>query len=67
MTPEEFRAARGVLGQRNLGRPYTMHEFGRILRLEGEHPGDSVRDYERGRTKISGPLSLAIDLMLTRV
>ena len=65
MTPTEFRDARGVLGHRwGLDRPLTLSEFGRVLRLGGDRPAVSVRDYERGKTTVSGPLSLAVELML---
>lgn len=65
MTPEEFRDARGALGlQWGLGRPLTLTEFGRVLRLGGVRPDQSVRDYERGKTPISGPLSQLIELLL---
>jgi hypothetical protein len=47
-----------------LGRPLTLTEFGRVLRLGGVRPDQSVRDYERGKTAVSGPLSLLIELML---
>lgn len=65
MTAAQFRDARGTLGHRwGLGRPLTLAEFGRVLRLGGDRPGVSVRDYERGKTQVSGPLSLAVELML---
>lgn len=65
MTPDELRSARRTLGElHGLGRPYTLTEFGRLLRLGGVRPDQSVRDYERGKTAISGPLSLAVELML---
>jgi hypothetical protein len=65
MTGEEFKTARGELGHKwGLGRPLTLTEFGRVLRLGGVRPDQSVRDYERGKTAVSGPLSLLIELML---
>ena len=65
MTPEALRDARGRLGElHGLGRPYTYDEFGRLLRLGGARPDQSVRDYERGKTTISGPLSALVELML---
>lgn len=61
----DVRAARGKLGKMwGLKRPLTYTEMGRVLRLGGVRPDQSVRDYERGKTAVSGPLSLAIDLML---
>jgi hypothetical protein len=38
--------------------------MGRALRLGGRDPGESIRDYERGKTKISGPVSLAVEMLL---
>ena len=65
MTAAEFRDARGRLGHLwGLGRPLTLTEFGRVLRLGGVRPDQSVRDYERGKTAVSGPLSLLIELLL---
>lgn len=65
MTPLEFRDARGQLGHKwGLGRPLTLTEFGRVLRLGGVRPDQSVRDYERGKTQVSGPLSLLVELLL---
>lgn len=65
MTPQELYAARASLGLRwGLGRPLHASEMGRLLRLAGKDPGESVRDYERGKTGISGPLSVAVEAML---
>lgn len=66
MTAAEFIRARATLGAlHGLGRPYTLTEFGRLLRLGGVRPDQSVRNYERGATAVSGPLSLAIELLLS--
>jgi hypothetical protein len=68
MTGDELNAARGRLGDLwNLGRPVSMAEMGRALRLGGRDPGESIRDYERGTTRISGPMSVAVELMLSGV
>ena len=65
MTPAELYASRDTLGQLwNKGRPLHASELGRALRLGGRDPGASVRDYERGKTTISGPLSVAVEMML---
>jgi hypothetical protein len=65
MTGPELRDARARLGALwGLGRPLHMSELGRALRLAGRDPGASIRDYERGTTKISGPVSVAVDMML---
>lgn len=65
MTPRELRDARAVLGRLwGLGRPLHMSELGRALKLQGRDPGASVRDWERGHTPISGPVSVAVEAML---
>lgn len=65
LTGIEFRDARGKLGKMwGLNRPLTLTEFGRVLRLGGVRPDQSVRDYERGKTQVSGPMSLLIELLL---
>ena len=65
MTPEELRNARGELGRMwDFGRPVSMTEMGLILRLTGHDPGASIRDLERGKSRISGPVSVAVDMML---
>ena len=65
MTPKQMRDARAILGQMwGLNRPLHMAEMGRALRLQGRDPGASVRDWERGATPISGPVSVAIEAML---
>lgn len=65
MTPDQLRDARDTLGQMwGLERPLHMSELGRALRLTGRDVGASVRDWERGHTPISGPVSVAVDAML---
>lgn len=65
MTPEDLTEARRTLGELwGLGRPLTKTELGRALRLGGRDPGESIHDYERGKTRISGPMSVALELML---
>jgi hypothetical protein len=65
MTPTELRDARAKLGDRwGLGRPLKMSELGRALRLGGRDPGQSIRDYERGHTPISGPISALVEVYL---
>lgn len=65
MTPDELRDARAALGALwGLGRPLHASELGRVLRLGGKEPGESIRDYERGKTRISGPMSVAVEMML---
>jgi hypothetical protein len=65
MNPIELHDARRTLGEMwGLDRPLTMAEMGRVLRLGGKDPGVSIRDYEAGKTAISGPLSLVLALLL---
>lgn len=65
MTPESLYNARRTLGSMwGLGRPLKASELGRALRLGGRDPGESIRDYERGKTRISGPMSVAVEMML---
>lgn len=65
MTPDEMRDARGTLGELwGLSRPLKMSEMGRALGLGGRDPGESIRDYERGRTTISGPVRNLVRLYL---
>jgi hypothetical protein len=65
MSPDQLRNARATLGEMwGLGRPLHMSEMGRALRLGGRDPGESIRDYERGATRISGPVSVAVEMML---
>jgi hypothetical protein len=65
MTAAELYAARATLGHMwGLGRPLHMSEMGRALRLSGRDPGASIRDYERGKTRISGPMAVAVLMML---
>lgn len=65
MTPSELTAARRSIGELwGYGRPLHASELGRALRLGGRDPGESIRDYERGKTTISGPISVAVEMML---
>lgn len=65
MTPDELRDARRTLSELwGKDRPLNASELGRALRLGGRDPGESIRDYERGKTKISGPMSVAVEMML---
>lgn len=58
MTGAQLRDARAALGEAwGLGRPLKMAEMARACGLGGRDPGATVRDYEDGKTKISGPLS----------
>ena len=68
MTGDDLRNARAALGELwGLGRPLKMSELGRALGLGGADPGQSIRDYERGTTKISGPIRNLVTLYLRGV
>lgn len=65
MTPDQLRDARAKLGKMwGLKRPLHMSEMGRALRLGGRDPGQSIRDYERSKTPISGPISALVETYL---
>lgn len=65
MTPQDLTEARRTLGELwGLGRPLFASELARALRLGGRDPGETIRDYERGKTRISGPVSVAVEMML---
>ncbi len=65
MTPAQIRRARATLGQLwGMDRPLRASEFGRVLRLQGRVPGATVLDWERGKAPISGPVSVAVEMML---
>jgi hypothetical protein len=65
MTGRDLRKARATLGKLwGLERPLRAAELGRALRLQGRDPGRSVLDWERGKTPITGPVSLVIEAML---
>lgn len=65
MTANELRDARVALGLLwGLGRPLRSSEMGRALGLGGRDKGQSINDYERGKTRISGPVEIAVLAML---
>jgi hypothetical protein len=65
MRPQDMRDARGQLGKLwGLGRPLRMAELGRLLRLQGRDVGATIRDWERGKSPISGPASVAVRALL---
>jgi hypothetical protein len=47
-----------------LDRPLHAAELARALRLAGRDPGLTILRWERGVTTVSGPASVAIDMML---
>lgn len=65
MTGDELHAAKATLGEMwGVGRPLLNSEMGRALRLGGRDPGRSIEDYITGKTQISGPISVAVEMML---
>jgi len=65
MTGSDLREARARLGEMwGLGRPLRLSEMGRALRLSGRDPGETIRDYERKETALTGPVSVAVSMML---
>jgi hypothetical protein len=65
MTGAELARSRATLGKLwGLDRPLRAAELGRILRLQGRDPGRSILDWEAGKFPVSGPVALAIDLMI---
>ena len=59
MTPAEIRAARQRLG-------LSTNGMAEALRL-GKGGGRTVRRWEAGDTPISGPVAVAIEMMLARL
>ena len=65
MNGKDIWTARGRLGDLyDLGRPLKMTELGRILGLKGGDVGATVRDWERGHSPVTGPVSLAVRALL---
>jgi hypothetical protein len=65
MTGDQIRKARKTLGDMwGLDRPLRAAEVGRLLRLKGRDPGATVLDWETGKTPVTGPVSVAIEMML---
>ncbi len=56
MTPEQLKKARQELG-------LTQSQLGKALRLKGDG-SRAVRHWESGKREISGPVSLAIEMLL---
>jgi hypothetical protein len=68
MTPDEMKDARAQLGVIwGKKRPISKAAMGRALGLGGSDPGQSIHDYERGTTKISGPISRLVRIYLRGV
>lgn len=60
MTPDELRAARIRLGM-------TPAQLGKALRLKSKDPARTVRTWEAGTRPITGPVEVAIELMLSNL
>lgn len=56
MTPESIRQLRKDLGM-------TQQEFATFLRLHPVTGGRTIRDWENGNRPVSGPASLALELL----
>lgn len=66
MTGRDIRKARATLGKMwGLDRPLHLSELGKLLRLKGDEPGQSVRKWEqRPRDEVTGPVERAIEAWL---
>lgn len=65
MIGADIIAAKATLGKAwGLERPLHNSEMARSLRLGGRDPGRSVEDWITGKTSVTGPVSVAIELML---
>jgi hypothetical protein len=47
-----------------LGRPLTKQELGRALALSPKYGGEHIAKIEAGKTTVSGPVEVAIRMML---
>lgn len=59
MTPADLKSARHALG-------LSVNEMADALRL-GANGHTAIREMERGKREISGPVSVAVELMVERV
>jgi DNA-binding transcriptional regulator YiaG len=57
MTPAELKSARKRLGM-------TQRQLAEALRLKGKDPTATVRAWENERRPITGPVQVAVELML---
>jgi hypothetical protein len=65
MTPQDIFDARRTLGSMwGLGRDITSGELGALLRLAPASSWSTVVGWEEGKREPSGPVSVAIELML---
>jgi hypothetical protein len=64
VTGADITAARNKLGVLwELGRPLGAAELGHLLRLGGD-PRHKILEMERDKRMVSGPVSVAIEMML---
>lgn len=63
MTGEQLACARRTLSAQ-WGISLSAADFGRLLGFVGRDPGLTVLDYEKGKRPVSGPVTLAVQLML---
>lgn len=64
MTGADIRKARATLGRMwGLQRPLHLSELGKLLKLRGDEPGQSVRKWEQG-APVTGPVERAIEAWL---
>lgn len=59
MPPAEMLAARHAFG-------LTQREMALMLGLDGENSKDTVRAWESGKNRVSGPAAIAVRLLLER-
>lgn len=65
VTGRELAQARRQLGNRwGLGRDLTLGELGAVLRLKSSNAWGTVESWEAGKREPSGPVTVAIELML---
>ena len=65
MTGSDIEAAKKALGEIwGLSRPLHNFELARALRLGGRDPGRSVQDWITDKTRVTGPVQVAIGMML---
>lgn len=63
--PLDVEAARVKLGELwGLGRPLTRAELARALLLSPQYGGDHISKLESGKANLSGPICVAIRMML---
>lgn len=65
MSPQEMTEARRALGKMwGLDRWLTYGEMAHLLRLRPENGSETVMKWEEGSTPITGPVSVAVEMML---